>query len=121
MGKVHGSQAQAAAADQARHAASVWHHCTFLRKQGECVTRPTYATVEQLQAATDAKTTAFEQARLRRLLESAADQIDKRMHRHFYPLTEIRTYHLDGGGEGFWLHQWSSAMGLEEIVSLTQQ
>jgi len=54
--------------------------------------RPTYATVEQLQAATDFKTTAYETDRLRRLLESSSDLIDRKFHRHFYPLTETRTY-----------------------------
>jgi len=56
------------------------------------MSRPTYATVEQLQAATDFKTTAYETDRLRRLLESASGLIDRKFHRHFYPLTETRTY-----------------------------
>jgi len=54
--------------------------------------RPTYATVEQLQAATDFKTTGYEGDRLKRLLESASALIDRKFHRHFYPLTETRTY-----------------------------
>ena len=54
--------------------------------------RPTYATVEQLQAATDFKTTGYETDRLKRLLESASALIDRKFHRHFYPLTETRTY-----------------------------
>lgn len=54
--------------------------------------KPAYATVEQLQAATDFKTTAYETDRLRRILNAASRDIDERMHRHFYPLTETRTY-----------------------------
>jgi len=51
-----------------------------------------YATVEQLQAATDFKSTAYETERLRRLTGAASRLIEKRLHRHFYPLTETRTY-----------------------------
>ncbi len=53
---------------------------------------PTYATVEQLQAAADYKPTAYEAARLRRILAAASRRIDLRLHRHFYPLTETVTY-----------------------------
>lgn len=54
--------------------------------------KPTYATVEQLQAATDFKTTAYETDRLRRHLRAASRKIEDRLLRHFYPLTEARTY-----------------------------
>ncbi len=53
---------------------------------------PFYATVEQLQAATDYKTTAYEAERLRLLLDAASRDIEKTLHRHFYPLTEAVTY-----------------------------
>ncbi len=54
--------------------------------------KPTYATVEQLQAAADYKPTAYEAARLRRILNAASRRIDLRLHRHFYPLTATVTY-----------------------------
>ena len=53
---------------------------------------PTYATVEQLQAAADYKPTAYEAARLRRIVDAASRRIELRLHRHFYPLTETVTY-----------------------------
>ena len=53
---------------------------------------PTYATVEQLQAAADYKPTAFESARLQRIVTAASRRIELRLHRHFYPLTETVTY-----------------------------
>ncbi len=63
---------------------------------------PAYATVEQVSAALDFKASAFEASRLNRLVLSASRRIDQMLHRHFYPLTETRSYHLGGGG-GFWL------------------
>jgi hypothetical protein len=68
------------------------------------MTKPFYATVEQLQAAADIKSTSNETDRLRRLLDSASRKVEQRCHRHFYPLTEVRTYHLTSGGAGFWLN-----------------
>ncbi len=63
---------------------------------------PAYATVEQVAASLDFKTSAYETSRLARLVLSASRLIDLGLHRHFYPLTETRSYHLGGGG-GFWL------------------
>ena len=63
---------------------------------------PAYATVEQVSASLDFKASAFETPRLTRLVLSASRRIDEMLHRHFYPLTETRSYHLGGGG-GFWL------------------
>ena len=53
---------------------------------------PSYATVEQLQAAADYKPTAYEAARLGRIVDAASRRIELRLHRHFYPLTETVTY-----------------------------
>lgn len=53
---------------------------------------PTYATVEQLMAATDFKTSAYLEDRLLRELKSASRKIEKRYLRHFYPKTETREY-----------------------------
>lgn len=53
---------------------------------------PSYATVEQLQAAADFKTTAYETDRLKRHLLAASRQIEERFHRRFYPLTQTVTY-----------------------------
>ncbi len=63
---------------------------------------PAYATVEQVSAALDFKASAYEAVRLKRLVLSASRRIDLMLHRHFFPLTETRSYHLGGGG-GFWL------------------
>ncbi len=63
---------------------------------------PAYATVEQVSAALDFKASAYEATRLNRLVLSASRRIDLMLHRHFFPLTETRSYHLGGGG-GFWL------------------
>ncbi len=48
---------------------------------------PTYATVEQLQAAADYKPTAYEADRLYRIVDAASRRIEQQLHRHFYPLT----------------------------------
>lgn len=53
---------------------------------------PTYATVEQLAAASDYKPSAFEQDRLKRLLDAASRRIEQQLHRHFYPVTAAYTY-----------------------------
>ena len=53
---------------------------------------PAYATVEQVSASLDFKASAFETGRLSRLVSSASRRIDRRLHRHFYPLTETRTW-----------------------------
>ena len=53
---------------------------------------PTYATVEQIQAAADYKPTAFEADRLKRITDAASRRIEQRLHRQFYPTTEAVTY-----------------------------
>ena len=60
------------------------------------MTEPFYATVEQLQAAADIKSTSNETVRLRRLLDSASRKVEQRCHRHFYPLTAAYTFEPDG-------------------------
>ena len=52
---------------------------------------PTYATVEQVQAAADYKPTAYEADRLYRIVDAASRRIEQQLHRHFYPLTEAVT------------------------------
>ena len=54
--------------------------------------KPFYATVEQLQAAADYKSTAYEAERLRRILDGASRDIELSFHRHYYPLTEAVTF-----------------------------
>ncbi len=72
--------------------------------------RPSYATVEQIMAATDFKTSAYKAPTLLRLARSASDKIDDRLRRHFYPLIETRTYvspatfsPREAQAVGFWL------------------
>lgn len=67
------------------------------------MTAPAYATVEQLAAALDVDPSANSTARMRRAVLSASRDIDKLLHRWFYPLTATYSYYLGGGGEGFWL------------------
>ena len=91
------------------------------------MTAPYYATVEQLQAATDYKTTAYEQGRLARLLDAASRKIEKRLHRHFFPLTEAVTF-IDPPTStlrrvttsGFWLDRDLLALTAATVDSTAQ-
>jgi hypothetical protein len=60
------------------------------------MSEPYYATVEQLMAAADVKSTSNETERLRRLLDAASRRVEQRCHRHFYPLTAAYTFEPDG-------------------------
>lgn len=64
--------------------------------------KPAYATVEQVAQAIDIAATAYETDRLKRIVFGASRKIDRELHRHFYPITEARTYWITGG-VGFWL------------------
>lgn len=68
------------------------------------MTAPAYATVEQVAAALDVEPSGHDVARLKRAVLTASRNIDDTLHRHFYPLTETRTFRLGGGGEGFYLN-----------------
>ncbi len=60
-------------------------------------------TREAFMDASDVKTPANLAATIDRLLDSASRKVEKRLHRHFYPLTEAVTFTFSGGGSGFWL------------------
>lgn len=49
---------------------------------------PTYASREQFMAATDTKTPAALSPDVDRILQSASRQVERQMHRHFYPRTQ---------------------------------
>jgi hypothetical protein len=69
---------------------------------------PQYATREQCARATDVKSSAAVDAIIDRLIDAQSRLIDRRMNRHFYPLTETRTYTLNSSGSGtvgFWLER----------------
>lgn len=72
--------------------------------------RPSYATVEQIMAATDFKASAYRAATILRLARSASQDIDDGLRRHFYPLIETKSYVMprtfsprEAQGVGFWL------------------
>jgi hypothetical protein len=53
---------------------------------------PAYATVEQVARAADVQFTAYQKQTLQRVTRSASRLIDERMHRRFFPKTELRTF-----------------------------
>ena len=81
--------------------------------------RPSYATVEQIMAATDFKTSAYQTAKFLRLARSASTKVQDRLKgRRFYPRTETRSYvtppihaPVEAQSSGFWLE--------EDLLSLT--
>lgn len=88
---------------------------------------PYYATVAELKAATDYKTTAYESDRLKRLLDGASRYIDELCHRHFYPLTETVTFTDPPSvtlrrvtSSGFWLDRDLLALTACTVDDVTQ-
>ena len=53
---------------------------------------PAYATVEDVARALDVQHSAYRWSALRRLVLSESRTLEKRLHRHFYPLTEAVTF-----------------------------
>lgn len=54
------------------------------------ITRPTYATREEVKAAADFKLTARNDTQVDEAIESASDSIEGLLHRHFYPQDDTR-------------------------------
>jgi hypothetical protein len=56
------------------------------------VSRPCYATRDEVMRAIDIKFTAFDAARIDRAIQSASESIDGRLHRRFFPAIETVYY-----------------------------
>ena len=73
---------------------------------------PAYATVEQVARAADVQFTAYQTATLSRAAFSTSRAIERRLHRHFYPLTEAVSFKNPPvsnpdrvATSGFWLNK----------------